>query len=158
MSDARPPQVEAARAGDRAGPPAAWPEVLRPWPLRLHPGEDLRRALEAQVGACGVAAAFVVAGIGSLGPAVVRLAGAAQPLVIAGDVELLTLSGSVGEGGSHLHLSVADARGHVTGGHAGYGCIVRTTAEVLLALVPGWAFAREPDAATGWSELVVRRR
>jgi len=51
---------------------------------------------------------------------------------------------------------VADARGRVTGGHAGEGCIVRTTAEVLLALAPGWDFAREPDPATGWDELVVR--
>jgi predicted DNA-binding protein with PD1-like motif len=136
----------------------ASPDLLQPWPLRLRPGDDLRRALEAAVAGRGVAAAFVVAGIGSLGPAVVRLAGAPEPVVVDGDVELLTLSGSVGGGGSHLHLSVADAQGRVLGGHAAYGCIVRTTAEVLLALAPGWAFAREADPATGWSELVVRRR
>ena len=41
------------------------------------------------------------------------------------------------------------------GGHAAYGCIVRTTAEVLLAPLPHWHFSREPDAATGWAELVV---
>jgi predicted DNA-binding protein with PD1-like motif len=35
---------------------------------------------------------------------------------------------------------------------------VRTTAEVLLALLPEWAFSREPDAATGYDELVVRAR
>lgn len=28
-------------------------------------------------------------------------------------------------------------------------CIVRTTAEVLLALLPEWEFAREPDALRG---------
>jgi len=33
---------------------------------------------------------------------------------------------------------------------------LRTTAEVLLALLPEWEFAREPDAATGYDELVVR--
>jgi predicted DNA-binding protein with PD1-like motif len=38
------------------------------------------------------------------------------------------------------------------------GCIVRTTAEVLLTLLPEWEFAREPDAATGFDELVVRAR
>jgi hypothetical protein len=27
----------------------------------------------------------------------------------------------------------------------------------LLALLPGWAFTREPDAATGFDELVVVR-
>ncbi|HRD96573.1 MAG TPA: DNA-binding protein, partial [Rubrivivax sp.] len=74
---------------------------------------------------------------------------------VEGDTELLTLSGSVGIDHSHLHLSLADAQGRVLGGHVAYGCIVRTTAEVLLAPLPGWQFSREPDPATGWHELVV---
>jgi predicted DNA-binding protein with PD1-like motif len=54
-------------------------------------------------------------------------------------------------------MVVADACGRVLGGHVAHGCIVRTTAEVLLALLPGWSFSREPDARTGWDELVIRR-
>jgi len=127
-------------------------------PLRLQPGDDLRRALEAAVAAQGAEAAFVVSGVGSLDPALVRLAGAAEPLRIDGDLELLTLSGSIAVNGSHLHLSVSDADGRVTGGHAAYGCTVRTTAEVLLMLLPEWRFSREPDAATGYAELHVQRR
>ena len=129
----------------------------RPLPLRLQPGDDLRRALEAQVAAAGVHAGFVVAGIGSLRTAAIRLAGADDAITLAGDMELLTLSGSLGVDGGHLHLSVADAQGRVTGGHAGYGCIVRTTAEILLCLLPDWHFSRAPDAATGWNELAIRR-
>jgi predicted DNA-binding protein with PD1-like motif len=60
--------------------------------------------------------------------------------------------------GAHLHLSVADAQGRVTGGHAAYGCIVRTTAELLMLPLPGWDFAREIDLRTGWAELVIRPR
>ena len=30
--------------------------------------------------------------------------------------------------------------------------------QVLLALLPQWAFSRESDAATGYDELVVRAR
>jgi len=104
----------------------------------------------------GVAAAFVLSGIGSLRPAVIRLAGASDVLTIDADSELLTLSGSIAVEGSHLHLSVSDARGRVIGGHAAYGCLVRTTAEVLLALLPTWHFTRETDAGTGWAELVIR--
>jgi predicted DNA-binding protein with PD1-like motif len=139
-------------------PPLADAHLLQPWPVRLQPGDDLRRALEAAVAAQGLRAAFVLAGIGSLCPAWVRLAGAAQPLEIDTDVEILTLSGSLGPEASHLHLSVSDGAGRVTGGHAAYGCTVRTTAEVLLALLPGWDFTRAPDPATGWVELVVRPR
>ena len=59
--------------------------------------------------------------------------------------------------GSHLHGSVGDARGRMSAGHLGDGCIVRTTAEVLPALLPGWRFTREADAQTGWAELVIER-
>jgi uncharacterized protein len=134
------------------------PNELQPWPLRLHPGDDLRLALEAAVLARGAQAAFVLAGIGSLAPARVRLAGAAAEVELSGDTELLSLSGTIAGQGSHLHLMVSDAAGRVTGGHAAYGCTVRTTAEVLLALLPSWHFARERDEATGWAELVARSR
>ena len=125
-------------------------------PMRLLPGQDLRRGLEAAVAERGVQAAFVLSGIGSLSPAVLRLAGAATVLTIAGDTELLTLSGTVAPGATHLHASVSDAHGVVQGGHVVYGCMVRTTAEVLLALLPDWHFSRAADAATGYDELVVR--
>ncbi len=128
------------------------------WPLRLLPGDDLRAALQAAAATRGLRAAFVLAGIGSLRPACVRLAGADTPLRLDGDLELLSLSGTIAANGVHLHLSVADADGRVVGGHAAAGCIVRTTAEVLLAPLPGWDFAREPDPRTGWSELIIRPR
>lgn len=132
--------------------------ALATLPLRLSPGDDLRRVLEQATAAQGWRAAFVIAGIGSLRPAAVRLAGAEQALVIDRDLELLTLTGSLAPAGAHLHLSVADDTGRVLGGHVVYGCLVRTTAEVLVALLPEWDFAREPDARTGFSELVVRSR
>lgn len=131
---------------------------MTPLPIRLHPGDDLRRALEDTVHAHGSTAAFVVAGIGSLATTRLRFAGAADPIAIDGDVEILTLSGTIAEARSHLHTAVADAQGRVFGGHAAYGCIVRTTAEVLIASLPEWHFAREIDATTGYEELAVTRR
>ena len=130
---------------------------LRPFPVRLHPGDDLRRALEAVVAAEGASAAFVLSGIGSLRPAEIRLAGAETMLRIDADTELLTLAGSIAANGSHLHMSVSDPHGRVVGGHVGYGCTVRTTAEVLLLLLPEWRFSRAPDPATGWAELFIER-
>jgi predicted DNA-binding protein with PD1-like motif len=50
---------------------------------------------------------------------------------------------------------VADADGRVTGGHLLDGCMVRTTAEIVLGLVDGLAFAREVDPSTGWRELSI---
>jgi predicted DNA-binding protein with PD1-like motif len=127
-------------------------------PLRLNPGDDLRAAIEAAVAAQGCRAAFVLAGIGSLAATRLRFAGAEQAGTIEGDVEILSLSGSVSSQGAHLHISVSDAAGRVLGGHVAPGCTVRTTAELLLALLPEWDFTREPDARTGYSELVLRER
>jgi predicted DNA-binding protein with PD1-like motif/rhodanese-related sulfurtransferase len=126
--------------------------------LRLVPGDDLRQCLEAAVAKRGLEAGFVLAGIGSLRPTQIRLAGATSSLCLDEDAELLTLSGSVGCSSSHLHLSVSLRSGQVVGGHAGYGCTVRTTAEVLLALLPSARFSRLPDARTGYDELVVDER
>ncbi|RZL40654.1 MAG: DNA-binding protein [Rubrivivax sp.] len=121
--------------------------------LRLNPGDDLRGALEA-----GSHTGFVVAGIGSLGDAQLRFAGEASPTLVAGPLEILTLSGSLTPDGVHLHVSVADAAGRVLGGHVCAGCIVRTTAELLIAPLPAGSLAREFDAATGYAELTVKPR
>ena len=125
-------------------------------PLRLASGDDLRRAIEAAVASRGASAAFVLSGIGSLSVTKLRLAGADAAIEMQGDIEILTLAGSIATNGSHLHMSVADADGRVLGGHAAHGCVVRTTVELLLALLPAHRFTREADAATGYEELVIR--
>lgn len=127
-------------------------------PLRLQPGQDLRDALEDIVRQLGATAAFVVQGIGSLSVAQLRFAGVEQPVELRRDLEILTLAGSLAPDGAHLHMSVSDAEGRVFGGHVARGCIVRTTVEILLALLPDHAFSREPDAQTGFMELVIRKR
>jgi predicted DNA-binding protein with PD1-like motif len=126
------------------------------FPLRVLPDMDLRGALERAVASRSCRAAFLISGIGSLRQARLRLAGAAEPDVLRGDLEILTLSGTIASNGSHLHMSVANAKGLVLGGHVAHGCTVRTTAETLLLLLPEWSFTRELDPTTGFAELVVR--
>jgi predicted DNA-binding protein with PD1-like motif len=126
-------------------------------PLRLNPGDDLRLALDGALASRACEAAFVMAGIGSLSAARLRYAGVETPETLVGDLEILTLSGTLSPEGSHLHMSVADAQGHVRGGHVAPGCIVRTTAELLVAWLPEWRFAREFDPATGYAELAIRK-
>ena len=97
-------------------------------PLRLSPDVDLRKALESAVAARLCRAAFVISGIGSLRHARLRLAGMPEPDTLNGDLEILTLAGTISQDGSHLHMSVANAEGRVFGGHVAHGCTVRTTA------------------------------
>jgi predicted DNA-binding protein with PD1-like motif len=128
--------------------------------LRLTPGQDLRTALntafaELQAGQHATAACIISA-VGSLSRAVLRYAAEPEGTLLAEPLELITLSGTLSPDGAHLHASVATARGEMRGGHVMPGCIVRTTAEIVLAPLPGWAFTREHDARTGFKELVAR--
>ncbi|MES2509177.1 MAG: PPC domain-containing DNA-binding protein [Pseudomonadota bacterium] len=132
--------------------------------LRLHPGDDLRQAVaagsEGLMAELGLHAACVVSSVGSLSCAVLRYAGQADGSRLEGPLEMITLSGTIaapGGGGVHLHASVADAQGRVSGGHLMPGCIVRTTAEIVLALLPDWSFVRALDPQTGFQELTATR-
>ena len=104
----------------------------------------LRAALESAFVALsrqhGIAAACIVSAVGSLTQAMLRYADKPGASQINGPLELLMLSGTLSSDGAHLHGSVADANGEVMGGHIMPGCIVRTTAEVVIALLPGWEF------------------
>jgi uncharacterized protein len=128
--------------------------------LRLLPGDDLRAALETAFTQLarthGIAAACIVSAVGSLSQAVLRYADKAGGSEINGPLELLMLSGTLSVDGAHLHASVADDHGTVKGGHLMAGSIVRTTAEVVIALLPGWEFRRELDVATGAKELLAQ--
>ena len=107
-------------------------------PLRLQPGDDLRLALEAWIGKQGESAGCVLLGIGSLSVAKLRLAGQQESTAIRGDLEILSLTGTLSPDGAHLHITVADSTGAVIGGHLCTGSQVRTTAELVLGLLPEW--------------------
>lgn len=130
-------------------------QTIAPLPLRLHPGDDLRATLERIVREQALAAAFVLSGIGSLSAARVRTAGRREARAWNEDLEILSLAGTLSADGAHLHIAIADANGCVFGGHVEHGCRVRTTAEILIAPLPGHVFTRVADAATGDRELSI---
>ena len=124
-------------------------------PLRLQPGDDLRQALETWMGEQEEQAGWVISGIGSLSVVELRFAGAAAATTIHGELEILSLSGTLSPDGAHLHIAIAESKGAVIGGHLCEGSLVRTTAELMIGLLPEWQFRRELDPATGYAELRI---
>ena len=124
-------------------------------PLRLHPGEDLRRALDAWMAEQQQQAGCMISAVGSLSVAQLRLAGASETTTICGELEIISLSGTLSPDGAHLHIAIADSSGAVIGGHLCPGSLVRTTAELVIGLLPEWRFQRELDPATGYAELRI---
>jgi predicted DNA-binding protein with PD1-like motif len=127
-------------------------------PLRLQPGDDLRLVLEAWMVEQQEQAGCLISAVGSLSLAQLRLAGATQATAIHGELEILSLSGTLSPDGAHLHGAIADRNGTVIGGHLCAGSLVRTTAELVIGLLPEWQFRRELDPATGYAELRISPR
>jgi len=127
--------------------------------IRLRPGEDLKRSLEAYVKTNDVEAAVIVSCVGSLDVAQIRFANREGPTIVPGKLEITSLVGTLSKsGGSHLHVGVADGDGKASGGHLMEGSLVYTTAEIAIGVLPYVRFVREEDPAYGYKELVVRPR
>lgn len=126
--------------------------------LRLRPGVDLKRELAALATREQLRAGVVLTCVGSLTRVNLRHADRAEGVAREGHFEILSLVGTLAPGGVHLHLAVADGDGVTFGGHLLDGCTVFTTAEVVVGELDALQFAREPDAATGFRELVVTVR
>ena len=124
-------------------------------PLRLQPGADLRRVMEAWIAEQEEQAGCVLSAVGSMSVAQLRLAGATEATAIRGDLEILSLSGTLSPDGVHLHIAISGSSGAVIGGHLCAGSLVRTTAELVIGLLPEWRFSRELDPATGYPELRI---
>lgn len=119
------------------------------------PGEDLRGGLEAAFAASGATAGFVVAAVGSLTGAALRMAADEGATAVPGPLEVVALSGTFSPAGPHLHIAVSGPDGRVNGGHLLHGCPVRTTCEVVLGVTEAVVFGRARDVRTGWKELFI---
>ena len=130
--------------------------------LRLHPGDELFGALKKYCTDNNIKAAYIATCVGSLKAATLRLANADRdrPNEIKTydqRFEIVSVVGTISCEGAHIHLGLADATGAGVGGHL-ISATVFTTAEIVLGEVPGLAFERRFDDATGFKELSVERR
>lgn len=124
--------------------------------LRLHPDQDLKVELDAFADTQQLEAACVLACVGSLRRAVLRYADQNHPTELDDKFEIVSLTGTLSRYGSHYHISIADGEGCTLGAHLLEGCLIYTTAEIVIGELPGVSFVREADSATGYDELSIR--
>ena len=127
-------------------------------PLRLLPGQDLKQAIQTYVDEQNIEAGYLVTCVGSLTDWQLRMANQEGATGGSGHFEIVSLVGTVSTNGSHLHLSVADSLGRVTGGHLLEGNIIYTTAELVIGESHRHVFRREVDGSTPWPELRVTEK
>ena len=103
-------------------------------PLKLAPGSDLRLSLEELAQRDGVSG-FVLGVVGNLTKASFQCPGQAEPTVLEGDLEVITLNGTFSPEGVHLHLSLSDGACQVWGGHLEPGTIVQKGVDLLIGVL-----------------------
>lgn len=124
--------------------------------LRLHPDQDLKKSLLEWSRAHQIKAAAILSCVGSLKVTQLRLASAKQAIELNGPQEILSFVGNFSVHGGHFHISLADSKGQVVGGHLLDGNIINTTAEIVILEMLDREFARQMDPKTGYLELKIK--
>jgi predicted DNA-binding protein with PD1-like motif len=128
---------------------------------RLHKGSDLKLEIKRIAEENHFPSACINNAVGSLSKLRVRTdVQNGKPVIKEyGKVEIVSLIGTIGKNGGHLHIHIAGGQtdGIVVGGHLVDGCIVHTTVELMLLVMNDMEFRTELDPKTGFDELVVKK-
>ena len=128
---------------------------MKVFPIRLAPNADLRQSLKSFAVEQNIQAGFILTAIGSLKQATIRFANQDNTTVLKDKFEIISLNGTLATTGIHIHIMVADGQGKVIGGHLSDGCIIYTTAEIVIGIAQNFSFQRSFDEQTGFNELEV---
>jgi predicted DNA-binding protein with PD1-like motif/glutaredoxin len=107
---------------------------MRCLPIHLAPGSDVLRSLE-QLARERQASGFVLSVVGNLSQAAFHCPGQAGPSLLRGELEIISLQGTLAPEGAHLHLSLSDGSCQVWGGHLEPGTLVLKGADLLVGLL-----------------------
>lgn len=128
---------------------------MKTFALRLRPNEDLRDKLVKFIEKNDIRAGIVLTCVGSLMRATLRMADKNVIRDFEEKFEIVSLVGTLSQDGLHLHVSLSNKEGNTIGGHLKEGCMVHTTAEIVIGELEDVRFSRKFDEQTGFKELVV---
>ncbi len=128
---------------------------MKVFALRLKPNEDLKQTLKIFALQENIKAGFILTAIGSLKVATIRFANQNKSTVLSDKFEILSLNGTIATTGVHLHIAISDKQGKTIGGHLDDGCIIYTTAEIVIGISEEYTFLRTLDQETGYKELEI---
>lgn len=131
---------------------------INTYAIRLKPGADLKKSIQAFVNEHKFTAAWINTCVGSLTNYNIRFANQPQGSTGEGHFEIVSLTGTLSTNGSHMHISISDSTGKTIGGHLAEGCIIYTTAEIVIQSTDEFVFKREKDGTTPWEELQIHKK
>lgn len=138
--------------------PVAVEEKMKIFALRLKPNMDLKESLRNFVSLNNIKSGFILTTVGSLKQARLRFADQSNSKVFKKKFEIVSLVGTLSTSGIHLHIALSDKEGRTIGGHLDDGCIIYTTAEIVIGESEEFTFIRDIDEQTGFKELKILPR
>ncbi|BCN29484.1 PPC domain-containing DNA-binding protein [Anaeromicropila herbilytica] len=131
---------------------------MKPHCFRLRRGEDLYLSLKSYVSKNNIKAATIISAVGCVSRACLRDASGVNIRAIEEHMEIVSVIGTLSDNRVHLHASFSKEDLSTIGGHLVEGCVINTTAEIVLLEMPEYEFEKEYDEETGYNELVIHRR
>lgn len=130
--------------------------MIKEHAFRLRKGQDLKIELENYIKEKRIKAGVIVSCVGCLYEAVIRNASGKDCIRLNKDLEIVSITGTFSIDGCHIHISVSDEDLKTYGGHLKEGCLINTTAEIVILELKDYVFNRKIDGATGYKELVIK--
>jgi hypothetical protein len=130
---------------------------MKTYAFRLKTGQDLRIEIEEFVKKKRIKAGVVLTCVGNLKKVIIRVAETDAIKTLTGSFSIVSLVGTVESGDDHLHISFADNKGKVFGGHLKQGTIVGKTAEIVIGELENVLFKRKENKKTGYHDLVIKK-
>ena len=124
--------------------------------FRLRRGDDLLAGIQLAVEQQQIAAGYIACCVGCVSRARLRDATGVDVRELNEPLEIVSMTGTVSMRRCHLHASFSRVDLSTVGGHLLEGCIVNTTAEIVLVPLPDVRFDTQYDAETGYNELVIQ--
>lgn len=128
---------------------------MKTYAFRLHRGDDLRLALTRFARENQLRGAVILSCVGCLSHWRLRDAGGVHFREQTEPVEIVSATGTISQDRLHIHISLSREDLSAIGGHLAQGCIVNTTAEIVLLELEDVAFGAAYDAETGYDELTI---
>ena len=126
--------------------------------IRLTYGQDLKKEIESYCISNKIQSACIVTCVGCVYDCHLRLADGVTKKKFDNHYEIVSLTGTIANGQSHLHISCSDINGSCIGGHLLEETHINTTAELVLMELEGFNFSRSFDSNTGYDELVIKHK
>ena len=126
--------------------------------IRLKRGEDLLASIKRVCQQVNIEAGVLLSGVGCVSSGRVRDASGVRIREINEHCEIVSLNGTVSAKRCHIHIALSKEDLSTIGGHLCEGCVVNTTCELVIGVLPGVIYDKEADAETGYDELIFLKK